>query len=176
MKNRRPATSAVAVILLLLALLWMIVIFYLSGQSVKDSTSLSQFFCHGPARYLAEIDWLNAYAGIPQAKAYAFWLTRLDGIVRKTAHFTEYAVLAMILYGTLRLLQARILFIAGKSGMIAFIASVLFAVQDEWHQMFVPGRGPGVRDVFIDSCGAAFGIAVLWLLVFRKTKSRNFKA
>jgi len=44
-----------------------------------------------------------------------------------------------------------------KAGM-AFSVCVLFAVSDEFHQQFVPGRGPQVRDVFIDSSGAALGL------------------
>ncbi len=169
MKIRRPAKATAAFILLLVfALLWMFVIFYLSGQSVKDSTSLSQFFCHAPARFLASADWLNAYFGVPHSKAYDYWLTRVDGVVRKAAHFTEYAVLAMFLYGTLRMLKSKMPFLNRKCGVVAFILCFLFAVQDEWHQMFVPGRGPGVRDVFIDSCGAVSGIMLLWLVFFRK--------
>jgi VanZ family protein len=35
---------------------------------------------------------------------------------------------------------------------------VLYAISDEIHQSFVPGRGPSIIDVFIDSTGAITGI------------------
>ncbi|MOA68833.1 VanZ like family protein [compost metagenome] len=42
-------------------------------------------------------------------------------------------------------------------------AAVLYAASDEWHQSFVPNRGPAVMDVAIDSMGALFGVAAIWL-------------
>ncbi|PGY12090.1 VanZ family protein [Bacillus sp. AFS031507] len=37
---------------------------------------------------------------------------------------------------------------------------VLFAVSDEFHQLFVAGRGAQVKDVFNDSAGAMMGIVI----------------
>ena len=76
--------------------------------------------------------------------------------IRKTAHFTEYFLLAitvafpLYVYG-LRGLQ--LMFFAG-----AFC--VAFAGLDEYHQSFVDGRAPMKRDVLIDSCGVLFGLII----------------
>ena len=44
---------------------------------------------------------------------------------------------------------------------IAFAFAVLFALSDEWHQTFVPGRDGCVRDVGIDVVGAALAAGTL---------------
>jgi VanZ family protein len=83
----------------------------------------------------------------------------LDGFVRKTAHFLEYALMAALLYG--------IAMVWGKSGKAAFLLvfalAVLLAVVDEWHQTFVPGRSGQASDVLIDSVGILSGMAALLL-------------
>ena len=48
---------------------------------------------------------------------------------------------------------------------LALIVCVLYAISDEVHQMFVPGRGPGIKDVLIDSAGATVGIGVYMFVV-----------
>ncbi|MFQ8632799.1 MAG: VanZ family protein, partial [Intestinibacter bartlettii] len=51
--------------------------------------------------------------------------------------------------------------------------SVLYAISDEIHQYFVPGRACQFRDVMIDSCGALFGIAVIVILKKMVNKIKN---
>ncbi|GAB4504022.1 MAG: hypothetical protein Fur0043_10150 [Anaerolineales bacterium] len=41
---------------------------------------------------------------------------------------------------------------------VAFLMVVLYAVSDEYHQSFTPGRHPSIWDVFIDSGGAALAL------------------
>ena len=91
-------------------------------------------------------------------------------IVRKGAHFTEYAILGVL--WSLALFQLP--FVRRHSFWIAFVACVACAVFDEFHQSFVPGRVSAVKDVMIDSSGALFGIIVFGLitcLVFRRRRS-----
>jgi len=52
-----------------------------------------------------------------------------------------------------------------QSVAISFAFAVLFAISDEWHQTFVPGRDGCVQDVVIDSIGAT--VAALFLLARR---------
>ncbi len=79
------------------------------------------------------------------------WVTNL--LVRKTAHFTEYAVLGVIVSSTLLAggpLRGRRLFAAA---VILLLAPSI----DETIQLFVPGRCGAITDVMIDCCGAACG-------------------
>jgi VanZ family protein len=76
----------------------------------------------------------------------------LDIVLRKIAHAAEYAVLGALL--------ARATARAGLS----FVLGTLYAVSDEIHQSFVPGRVGSPLDVALDALGVAIGIA-LWQLV-----------
>ena len=80
----------------------------------------------------------------------------LDLLTKKGAHFSEYFVLAMLLY---RALRARP---SGWRGLpLAFAISLAYAVSDEFHQRFVPGRTPSHWDVGIDAVGSLTALAVL---------------
>jgi len=84
-------------------------------------------------------------------------------IVRKTAHFTEYAILGILFSLFFRQ------FFPQKNGSRYFILAILFsffyACTDEIHQLFIPGRSGQFTDVLIDTLGASFGC--LLLVLFR---------
>lgn len=86
------------------------------------------------------------------------------GLLRKIAHFTEFAALGALLCWRAGMLK--------KSKAAAFGCGVLAACIDETIQCFVPGRGPGLRDVCIDSAGVLTGI-VLTLLGHTYFKKRT---
>lgn len=73
------------------------------------------------------------------------------------AHFTEYAVLAALLWLALRSTPA----LVQHATLAAFVVAVLYAVSDEFHQSFVPGRYPDVRDVLVDAAGALVAVLLL---------------
>ena len=85
--------------------------------------------------------------------------------VRKTAHATEYAVLALLLWRARR--QPRRPdpwpWRWSEAGF-AWTVAAIFAATDEWHQSFVPNREARVGDVLIDAGGAALGLLALRLL------------
>jgi len=58
-----------------------------------------------------------------------------------------------------------------RSVVLALGICVLFAISDEVHQLFVPGRGGQVSDVLIDSAGASVGLGI-YLLVSRVVNSQ----
>ena len=72
------------------------------------------------------------------------------GLLRKAAHFTEFAALGMCLAWLHGMLQ--------KGKFRPFLWGVLAAAADETIQCFVPDRGPGIKDVCIDSCGVLAGL------------------
>ena len=83
-----------------------------------------------------------------------FW----DLILRKAAHVTEFAVLFLLSFRAFEGFFSKI----SVAGLVstAAIFSVLFAVSDEFHQSFVPGRSASAYDVGIDSCGVLIGLLV----------------
>lgn len=79
--------------------------------------------------------------------------------IRKIAHFVCFACLSGSLYGLFNTFK-KIRF----PKVAAFLTTVLYAVTDEFHQSFVPGRDCGFLDVLIDSSGAL--VLLLLLLAF----------
>ncbi len=90
-------------------------------------------------------------------------------VLRKIAHFTEYAALGFCMSGA-------ICFTFSKNKFyIPLIPCVLYAVSDEIHQYFVPERACRVFDVFVDSCGSSVGILIFLLIVFLIRKHKKQK-
>ena len=87
-------------------------------------------------------------------------------LVRKMGHFTEYAVLAALLWRGLRGT-----FTAASGSLLAvatFVLAGAFAASDEFHQSFVPSRTASAHDVMIDCTGALFAITLCALLATRR--------
>ncbi len=88
------------------------------------------------------------------------------GLVRKLAHFTEFACLGALLTWLLSMYRRAAIWALPLG---AFVASI-----DETIQRFVPGRGPRVTDVLIDTTGVAVGIGLLLLgYTVRKIQKRK---
>ena len=76
-------------------------------------------------------------------------------LLRKLAHFTEFTALGMCLCWLFGML--------GKGRLLPFLCGAAAACVDETIQLFVPDRGPSVRDVCIDSSGVLLGVILLTL-------------
>lgn len=89
------------------------------------------------------------------------WFGQVFGehFLRKLAHFSEFACLGLLMGWLMSLL--------GQEKLHRFTMPLLFTMMaaclDETIQVFVPGRGPSVIDVWIDTAGAAAGIGLLLL-------------
>ena len=59
--------------------------------------------------------------------------------------------------------------------LITLVFCFLYAITDEIHQMFVPGRAAMIRDVIIDSCGALCSISIFVVAnnVYLRRKERG---
>ena len=85
----------------------------------------------------------------------------LNYLIRKCAHFLAYLVLGIIVLFAMR----RIGF-SGKKGILwTLLICISYAITDELHQGFVPGRTPKLMDVVIDSSGALLGIGLFRLFI-----------
>ena len=110
---------------------------------------------HGPVptpraltHWLPVVFWAGVIFTLSSIPSLSSGLGTWDLVLRKCAHMTEYAVLAILL--------ARAL---GREAP-AFIAGLLYAASDEVHQAFVRGRHASPVDVAIDAVGLAAGLIV----------------
>jgi len=90
--------------------------------------------------------------------------------VRKGAHFSAYALL-----GVSSLSALWLTFKFNKKWLWAFLICFIYAISDEVHQYFVPGRSMEARDVLIDSSGAIIGILITVgiIAIYRKKKQKS---
>jgi VanZ family protein len=149
------------------AVVIMAVIFYFSSKPADTSSESS----------LAVVNqMISIFENITDVEYQKDDLTELkenlNHIVRKTAHFCEYAVLACTFAFSLTAWKKR-----GKwLFLIPVLLSALYAATDEFHQTFVPGRAGMIRDVLLDSSGAAAGSLLFCLItaaIIKKVKKRN---
>jgi len=89
-------------------------------------------------------------------------------VLRKIAHFTEYAAMAVsAAFGIRGLIGSDCSEDKRKKLLkwLPILISFIYAISDEIHQYFVPGRFGTWYDVLIDTSGAAFGILVMSALI-----------
>jgi VanZ family protein len=127
-------------------------IFYFSTQrwgGAETESWLDQFL----SAYISPVRQILSPSGLDD----------LNFVIRKLAHFTEYAILTVLGYwaGTKAILQPSLLALR-----YALLGSILFAISDEFHQRFEPGRTSLLSDVLIDSLGASVAVLLIyWLIV-----------
>lgn len=96
---------------------------------------------------------------------------KLNKILRKNAHVFEYLVLSIVVSTLLFSLNLK-----GKSAIIYIMFICLFyAVTDEFHQQFIPGRSALISDVLIDFGGSIIGILIFYLFYYTAYKKLKTK-
>ena len=150
-------------IFLILAVLWMVVIFSFSARPAEQSTGDSRWAGHmiGQLFVPGFGDWSDK-----EQEAFA---EKVDYPVRKTAHAMEYAVLGLLTAGAYIRRGTSI----RKGILVPWGIATLYAASDEFHQLFVPGRSGQVSDVVLDSAGVLAG--VLLLAGIRRARNRVIK-
>lgn len=114
-------------------------IFNLSAQNAEESKELSDSLVS------KLFQWIEIY---------------IDGeLIRKIAHMLEFTALSFSLYnGIFATWELK------KAPVISLVLTVICAIGDEIHQIFVPGRAFQLSDIMIDSLGAIIGI-VAYLVI-----------
>lgn len=92
-------------------------------------------------------------------------------LLRKAAHFSEFALLGLLWCSRLRLSRAHV-------GIAQMGLGLAVACIDETIQIFTPGRASSLLDVWVDAAGFAVGFAIIrfgYTYWKAKTKSNNQK-
>lgn len=94
---------------------------------------------------------------------------KLSFTVRKIAHFSIYGLLGIFTVNYAFIYKGRSFY---QKGLIALMFCSFYAITDEIHQAFIPGRSNEIRDVIIDSSGALIGIltSIIITKIYRKIK------
>ena len=125
----------------LLVILWMVVIFSFSSQKSYESDNSSHNVIKVIVKFTNKVHLTN------------YSVNDIDSInnslnkpVRKLAHFSEYFILALLLFNAMGFSKKNILYVI----LICFI----YSLSDEAHQLFLSGRNGSFIDTLIDTSGA----------------------
>lgn len=152
MKNKKIIILRIFIIILICV--WMKLVFNFSAQNANESSNLSLWVASLLTKDLNFQEVLEPY-------------------IRKVAHFTEYAIgggLYLSLFATFKIKEE-------KQILLASIIGFLYAVSDEFHQLFIEGRSGQIKDVFIDTLGVITGVLGMCAIikVFIKMKENKNK-
>lgn len=150
----------------LLIILWIGVIYCFSAQSGEISGNMSGGLTKWLLSHLVP-QWEDLSMAA-RVELLATWRV----VIRKGAHMTEFAVLAMLFFGAWRNGGERTI---GRSALLTAPSCFIVAAADEFHQAFVPARGPSLRDVFIDFAGALLGILLISCIRLIISRCRRLK-
>lgn len=150
------------------AVFTMIGIFCFSAQPVIASSKSSQMIANIIFDLYEKISNTPLLEEIKVQK-----MELIEHIVRKGAHFSEYALLAgmIMLHWAVREKKRKELIV------LSILLSAIYAMTDEFHQTFVTGRAGRVTDVLIDTSGAIVGTLIFYILslLIRKRKAVKTK-
>lgn len=157
----RKIVYTISATILLVALY--VIIFCFSA----DDGEASSVWSEGITRFLMKVYY--CFAGKPQGTGIvvAEAVSPLEGVVRKTAHFAEYACMGFLSYSIVILWYP----VIWKGRLMVALQVLLSAVMDELHQYFVPGRYAAAKDVLIDFAGGIAGIFII--ICFYKWKRKR---
>ena len=133
----------------------MCMIFFLSAKDGTESTNMSEWLLNTAfGQLLMKL--------LPRLTEYG---EELD--IRKYAHMTEYALLAVssgFFFQELFLDRIPL-----RSAICNSAFCLFYACSDEFHQTFVPGRAGAAIDVMVDMIGVAAGMIIVFLIcIMRK--------
>src|SRR5262249_20054266 len=125
--------------------LWMSAIFFFSTDNFSGENTGS----------LLEKVFSFIYPGISQAP-----FDSIHFIIRKAGHFTEYAILALLLFRAFRSGVGARWRWKWAAGVLLIV--ILYALSDEYHQSFTRHRTASIFDSMTDTYGAATALLLLW--------------
>lgn len=124
-----------------LLIFWMIIIFIMSNQPGQVSSGQSDLLIK-----LISLIGLDLNSSLGDIASL---------VVRKVAHFTEYFILFVFVINV-----AKCYFEIKKSRLISIFVVLLYAITDEIHQFFIPGREMAILDILIDFSGGVFALII----------------
>ena len=157
------------VILIFIGLIWFAFIFYNSAQNGNKSNERSFSIINNIKKEYKSIkgEKSNNYGELPQNSRQE----KINLIIRKNAHAFEYCILSVII--------TTLFFGFGFKGRGAIVyilfICLLYAVLDEFHQLYVPGRTSLVSDVLVDFLGSNIGMWLSYFIYYFILKRNNKK-
>lgn len=144
------------IILWILVILWALLIFSFSAQKAEDSDEVSLSVGEKIITIIAELNIMDIPASTDGIDYIKLWAENINNIIRKLAHFGIFMMFGILLNMLLCCYMG-----FKKAFLYSLVICLLYAISDEIHQYFVPGRACMLKDVLIDFCGSFFGVFII---------------
>jgi len=151
------------IIFLIILLTTFFVIFGFSAQDGEESGSISKKITIFIVEILSKIKDMNYELKLD-------YISKIEPLIRKLAHFSIYTVVGLSMMGFMCTFNIKDIF---KISITSFIGLV-YAISDEIHQSFIPGRSPKLFDVGIDFLGVLTGIFIMIAIIILIEKIINY--
>ena len=140
-------------------------IFGFSNQDSETSGGISQKVTEYITRHIPAIQRMEEFEKEEITD-------KVETAIRKIAHFSIYTLVGILLMSLMCTYKIKEI---DKIG-ISLIIGIIYAISDEIHQSFIPGRGPQLTDVILDSMGVLTGIFISMLLLemIRKITKKKY--
>ena len=143
-------------IFLILVVFWMGVIFKFSSANGEKST--------GTSRSSLEKIITLFNKNIDKDKLDEI-VIKYDVVLRKFTHFSGYLVGGVLIYFMYFYLNKLVNYKLKYIKLYSVVTGSIYAMTDELHQHFVPGRSGEIKDVLLDTSGVITGIIIVWLVI-----------
>lgn len=144
------------IVAIALLCIWMIVIFSFSAETAKESSATSG----GVIRSIAKVV-VSGFEKLSESQQSKI-VSSFQGVVRSLAHLCIFAILGFLATNTAFAFDLK----KRKWCYLPPLFCLLYAVTDEIHQIFIPGRAFQISDIAIDTLGGVLGTIAFWV-VFR---------
>jgi len=160
----------------LVVILCMLIIYQLSSQSATTSDSVSK----GIVKYGVETGIKLTKAEVTELEKWSI-IDKIDSIGREYMHGVVFLLLGLFVQNAIQEMgthlnsvtvpRNRSLFKGIRAIAISLAICIIYAISDEIHQLFIPGRAFQLSDLAMDTIGSIIGI-ILVFAVFREKEYR----
>jgi VanZ family protein len=147
------------IIYLVLVLIWMGIIFHYSNMPSYQSDEQSDKVIDSTVIKIAKFFKKD----LTKEQEYNIYMHSIYP-VRKYAHVFEFLVLYILVFLFINCFEIRL----SNKLLYALLWCFIYAVGDEVHQLFVPGRTGRVIDVLIDMLGSSIGLLGCYIIKSKK--------
>lgn len=152
------------IILGILLIIWASTIFMFSHQGGEQSSSTSQ----GTVRIVLENIIPNHLTENEKEEI----IQKIEPFIRKLAHYAVYIIGGILIYSFMNTFSMTM----KRSFLFSQIIGTGYAITDELHQYFIPGRSAQISDILLDAFGVLTGIIMMILLQALYNKIKNKKS
>ena len=156
-------------IFIILCIFWMAFIAYNTSQTGDSSNNTSVFITKGIINKTQDV--INNSNNLVIIRNDSEFIKKLNKYIRKFAHGFEFLILALIVFFVLKSFNIK----SVECIIYTLFIVLLYAVIDEYRQLYIPGRNSSVRDIVIDFIGGIVGVIISQLIIgFKKIISKIY--